>query len=320
MNILQHKSWHVYNKKNIEKVKQDEAKAEVEGKQTRDRAIAADREHRLEVLRQRAQKRQADSIGSSGSPTLEDTKALVKHADTNVTRQHINFWADLEHKDVKTNQGNPEYEAEQKKKQEKWDRTVAMHLDTVTKGRQPWYASSHAGTLHSGARKGNEKAFTKVREDPLLTMKAMLDKKEKVKRDRSRSPSPILRSRKSSARTPGKNTAPPSESKKMSTMDRLRQERIEREKAEKTKARVLVNPNYVDPSERHTHSGQYSQQFNPKETAEAHSHHVKNSYNDDSRDRHPTSNDYRKRDNKDRDYNRSGPSKRYHESHRARPY
>ncbi|KAF9179032.1 hypothetical protein BGZ50_007293 [Haplosporangium sp. Z 11] len=309
MNILQHKSWHVYSRKNIEKVKQDEARAEAEEKQTRERAIAADREHRLEVLRQRAQKRQSDSIGGSGSPTPEDTKALVKHTNTDVARQHINFWADLEHKDVKTNQGNPEYEAEQKKKQEKWDRTVAMHLDTVTKG-----------TLHTSTRKGDEKAFTKVREDPLLTMKSMLDKKEKAKRDRSRSPSPTSRSRRSSARTSDKSTAPPSESKKISTMDRLRQERMERERAERTKARVLVDPDYVDPSKHHTPSGQYSQQFNPKETAEAHSHHAKNSYNDSFRDKHLSDREYRKRDSMDRDYNRRGSSKRYHESHRTRPY
>ncbi|KAF9939826.1 hypothetical protein BGZ65_009262 [Modicella reniformis] len=83
MNILPHKSWHVYNHKNRERVKQDEDKAAAGEKQNEERAIGAD---------------------------------------------------------TKSKQGNQEYEAEAKAKQEKWNRTIAMHLDTGIKGKATWRA------------------------------------------------------------------------------------------------------------------------------------------------------------------------------------
>ncbi|KAG1077185.1 hypothetical protein G6F42_025018 [Rhizopus arrhizus] len=54
MNILHHKSWHVYNKDNIERVRKDEAEAEAEAKKKQDRVILAESEARLELLRKRA--------------------------------------------------------------------------------------------------------------------------------------------------------------------------------------------------------------------------------------------------------------------------
>ncbi|KAG0304068.1 hypothetical protein BGZ98_005970 [Dissophora globulifera] len=149
MNILPHKSWHVYNQKNRNRVRQDEALAEAKEHEIQERNTAADREHRLNVLRARAQKRLSnrldDQDGSQDQgqdqdqdqdqdqtvtigPTPEDTKSVV------VAKQHINFWADSGQQEPKKRQGNPENEAEQKAKQEKWDRTIAMHLDTGIKG------------------------------------------------------------------------------------------------------------------------------------------------------------------------------------------
>ncbi|KAF9565478.1 hypothetical protein EC968_004154 [Mortierella alpina] len=198
MNILPHKSWHVYSQKNRDKVRRDEAKAEEEQKQIQDRSIAADREHRLALLRERAQKRQSNVIGGDvddlekehsqtdrGSPVAQDTMALVRSKDPSIKTQHVNFWADLEKQDTKSKQGNPEREAEEKRKQEKWDRTIAMHLDSGIKG-----------SMHSSRRRGDDKEFTKVREDPLNNMKAMLDKRDKAHRERSKSPTSQSRSRK----------------------------------------------------------------------------------------------------------------------------
>ncbi|KAG9321001.1 hypothetical protein KVV02_003979 [Mortierella alpina] len=206
MNILPHKSWHVYSQKNRDKVRRDEAKAEDEQRQVQDRSIAADREHRLMLLRERAQKRQSNAIGGDstekehsqtdrGSPVAEDTMALVRLQNPSEKTQHVNFWADLEKQDTKSKQGNPEREAEDKRKQEKWDRTIAMHLDSGVKGPKPWYTSLHAGSMQSSRRRGDDKEFTKVREDPLSNMKVMLDKRDKAHRERSKSPTSKSRSR-----------------------------------------------------------------------------------------------------------------------------
>lgn len=48
------RSWHVYNDKNKEKVRKDEKAARVEKEKIEERAKAADREHRLNILRSRA--------------------------------------------------------------------------------------------------------------------------------------------------------------------------------------------------------------------------------------------------------------------------
>ena len=50
--ILQ--SWHVYNDKNREKVRKDEKTARIEKEKIEERARVADREHRLNILRSRA--------------------------------------------------------------------------------------------------------------------------------------------------------------------------------------------------------------------------------------------------------------------------
>ncbi|KAG0376945.1 hypothetical protein BGX24_006987 [Mortierella sp. AD032] len=156
MNILQHKSWHVYSQKNQERVKRDEAKAEAEEKQTQERAISADREHRLTVLRQRAARRHTNGPGlgedgeedeaqpGSVKPGPNDTLAVIKP-----TADHVNFWADLEKKargnDTSSKKGNPEYEAEVKAKEKKWERTIAMHLDSAIRG------SEYDGKAKDGA-------------------------------------------------------------------------------------------------------------------------------------------------------------------------
>ncbi|KAI8599419.1 hypothetical protein EDD21DRAFT_433197 [Dissophora ornata] len=322
MNILPHKSWHVYNQKNRDKVRRDEAKAEEEEKQTNDRAIAADREHRLTVLRQRAQKRLSNNLGDEqseqdrdqgqstvGPPVPEDTKAVT------VAAQHVNFWSDLEQHDTKSRQGNPENEAEVKAKKEKWDRTVAMHLDTGVKGQSPWYTSKHAGSMTTSRRKEDANGFSKTREDPLNLVKKMLDKRERVRRDKSRSPSPDYRTKRPE-RPRKRETLPSSESKgvQMSTMDRLRKERLEREKAEKAKARALLNPNYVDPNEHHRPTGAYSQQFNPQATSLAHSSHSKSFHEDKPQGRgRMERDDYNRDRNQERGRDRNGDSALAHD-------
>ncbi|KAG0290085.1 hypothetical protein BGZ96_006440 [Linnemannia gamsii] len=202
MNILQHKSWHVYSQKNQDRVKRDEAKAEAEDKQTQERAIAADREHRLTVLRQRAARRytnepvaseqEEDDETTPGpvAPVPNDTVALTKSK----SKEHVNFWANLEKQDTVSKKGNPEYEAEVKAKEKKWERTIAMHLDSAVRGPTPWYTTPQAGSMAAPRNKNDDHDFVKIRDDPLQNMRSMLDKRKVVQeakgeRERSRSPS-----------------------------------------------------------------------------------------------------------------------------------
>ncbi|KAK3811405.1 MAG: hypothetical protein J3R72DRAFT_74508 [Linnemannia gamsii] len=280
MNILQHKSWHVYSQKNQERVKRDEAKAEAEEKQTQERAISADREHRLTVLRQRAARRHTNGPGlgedkeedeaqpGSVAPGPNDTLAVIKP-----TADHVNFWADLEKKDTSSKKGNPEYEAEVKAKEKKWERTIAMHLDSAIRGPTPWYTTPTAGSMTTTSKKNDDNNFVKIREDPLQNMRSMLDKRkvaqeEKGERQRSRSPS----SRKH-ARTSGHRSSQLAikGTPEVSTMAKLRMERLFREQAEKSKAMALLNPDYIDPTVHHQSTGRYNQQFNPQATTHAHS-------------------------------------------------
>ncbi|KAF9122476.1 hypothetical protein BGX30_001993 [Mortierella sp. GBA39] len=197
MNILQHKSWHVYSQKNQDRVKRDEAKAEAEENQTQERAIAADREHRLAVLRQRAARRYTNEPVPGEQEEDDDTTPpndTVAVTKTESKGGHVNFWADLEKQDTTSKKGNPEYEAEVKAKEKKWERTIAMHLDSAVKGPTPWYTTPQAGSMATSRNKNDDHDFVKVREDPLQNMRSMLDKRKvaqeaKGERERSRSPS-----------------------------------------------------------------------------------------------------------------------------------
>ncbi|KAJ1674547.1 SURP and G-patch domain-containing protein 1 [Spiromyces aspiralis] len=58
LNILHHKSWHVYNRENRAKVKTDEEQAQRKHEHAEQQRIQAEREYRLEILRKRARERQ----------------------------------------------------------------------------------------------------------------------------------------------------------------------------------------------------------------------------------------------------------------------
>lgn len=127
-------SYHVYNRKNIEKVQKDEAEAEAKAKVDQERVELAvsihiacvnftqlirfikESEVRLNLLRQKA-------------------KARLQNQDpTNVVEpiQHIDLFKDLVEKSSNTG-NNEEREAEEKEKDDKWNKQITMYLDKGTK-------------------------------------------------------------------------------------------------------------------------------------------------------------------------------------------
>eukprot|EP00039_Didymoeca_costata_P006671 m.92279 g.92279 ORF g.92279 m.92279 type:complete len:146 (-) comp13343_c0_seq3:632-1069(-) len=114
LRILPHKSWHVWNFDNREKVRKDEENARREEEEKRFRAEMAEQEVRLHVLRKRAgleddednredqypalQAEAPQEIADVGSeyPALQAPQEIVEVASSNRKAEHINFFADAE--------------------------------------------------------------------------------------------------------------------------------------------------------------------------------------------------------------------------------
>ncbi|ORX93947.1 hypothetical protein K493DRAFT_352937 [Basidiobolus meristosporus CBS 931.73] len=205
LHILQHKSWHVYNQENRDRVSRDEEKARQEEEEKEKKIVKAESEHRLALLRKKAQERLQSTAGgntpeiqstvTSSSPSrtvvattpIQVTKEEEERGSKPLTKQiatssqpkpeHINFWADYEKKSVVTSKGNPEYEADKKKEQDKWDRQITKYLGDVVKGKEPWYAKqsvSHDTVEHYD---GSQKS----RQDPLSSINKFVAKKKSDK-------------------------------------------------------------------------------------------------------------------------------------------
>ncbi|KAI9143671.1 hypothetical protein BKA69DRAFT_1123082 [Paraphysoderma sedebokerense] len=179
MNILHHKSWHVYNKTNIEKVRQDEEKARQEEKEKQDRAIAAEKEYRLQQLRLRAKGQPSETVPSTSSIHDESSKSSSETITSIVTSSgHINFFADAEKAEkqhiISTTATNPEYEAEKKAKEKKYEKQFTKYLDEFDKAPTPWYLNYDTKVADAKrARDDKEKTF----EDPLSLMNSYLSQK-----------------------------------------------------------------------------------------------------------------------------------------------
>ena len=141
MNILPKKNWHVRTKKNIERVRRDEAKAAEEAKEVDRRIRLAEQEARTELLRGRARTRMLES-GQDDTAALkvdgEETGSLVD------VKGHVNFFQQLESGEVGDGKTNKEHEEEKKKEQEEYEKKVGYltYLGQDTEeltGEQVWW-------------------------------------------------------------------------------------------------------------------------------------------------------------------------------------
>ncbi len=126
MNILPHKSWHVRTKKNIARVRKDEAKAAEEEKERQRKISLAGQEARTALLRQRASERLASVSESTPgiSSSLEElTIPLAPVNDIIQKDGHVNFFVDV---DQGQRQGgvNEEAEAEKKQEQDEYEKKI----------------------------------------------------------------------------------------------------------------------------------------------------------------------------------------------------
>ncbi|KAI7903451.1 uncharacterized protein BX663DRAFT_551184 [Cokeromyces recurvatus] len=244
MNILHHKSWHVYNKANIERVRKDEAEAEAEAKKKQERALLAESEARLTLLRKKAESK----LLQQGDNTADDQKI-----------QHVNLFQDLENKG-----NNEEHEAEKNEKEKKWERQITMYLDKgATKEDDPWYVKKdrkeekYLDPYTFKSNKKHKRDPVKINDDPLHYITKTLKEREEKKNKREH------KHRHDKKRKDKKDVRKESDSP---TIEELRARRLERERNEKARLQSLYLEDEVETDDR---KRSYNSQFNPEDTLKA---------------------------------------------------
>lgn len=185
LHLAHHKSYHPYNKDNIEKVRRDEEAARLEEESKGERSLLAESESRLEALRRQKAKHVTDNESRlrAAEKELDGRKGALKdfdekqrekigleagpsrlraNGDTLVDRDgHINFWAGQEglrkrqrsggeDASADKRRGNKDYESDKADEKKKWDERTTMYLGKPAKELRPWYQSED---LQSGEEK-----------------------------------------------------------------------------------------------------------------------------------------------------------------------
>ncbi|KAJ3077937.1 hypothetical protein HDU99_000882 [Rhizoclosmatium hyalinum] len=243
--ILKHKSWHVYNEKNRERVRKDEEKAKQEDDEKKGRAVKADQEYRLGVLRSRA--------GSDKKRSREDSESKEPEFESaGRPGVHLNLFGDLESgKALHRDGSNAEHEQEKAKEKAKFEKQFTMYLGQEV-GKDgaptiPWYAKES-----SEDKVGVKKLKTELLEDPAAKF---------ISADRSERPhkegKEVKKDKKKDKSKKHNHTKHEAKSK---SMEELRKERMEREAHERKRAEELLKP-APDSMER---SRGYNSAFNPE--------------------------------------------------------
>lgn len=189
LHLLQHKSYHVYSTTNIERVQRDEAAARAKEEAEEQRMQEADAEHRMRVLRARAEGidtpvpirnreeplaavvarpitpnnsyKSETTIAGRPAPPPPDRPRKTSPALTGADG-HINLFSDLEKPNRRNKvEKNAEHEAEKKAKEEKLEAQYTMGLGKPAEELKPWYS-----TLDMvGEVKGRKKTDREIRKD-----------------------------------------------------------------------------------------------------------------------------------------------------------
>eukprot|EP00697_Spironema_sp_BW2_P001290 gnl/Spiro4/11738_TR6196_c0_g1_i1.p1 gnl/Spiro4/11738_TR6196_c0_g1~~gnl/Spiro4/11738_TR6196_c0_g1_i1.p1 ORF type:complete len:353 (+),score=89.08 gnl/Spiro4/11738_TR6196_c0_g1_i1:188-1246(+) len=188
--ILSKKSWNVWNEDNIKRVKDDERKlAEVEAGKRR-RSELADKEARMTALKtvKRSKRGQEAELLAQRTP-LAECHVPAEEESASQSR-HINFFPEAERALSRGFSGpNPEREAERKAELDKWDRDngITSYLgagSAETAKVKPWY--HHPAEVPMTTMKQKKDSKNKDLFDPLKSLNKMVgeqkirEKKEKV--------------------------------------------------------------------------------------------------------------------------------------------
>jgi len=256
MNILPKKSWHVRNKDNVAKVRQDEQKAANQEKQRLQQIALAEQEARTELLRSKARELQGNQFNSSTSVAL------------NIPQRPTNFFQALgpDGQPYSTTATNTDHEKEKQQEKEKTEKKLGVltylgqsAVETLAEDDKPWYFKhpSRSKTSPEGELTKSQIADKKRKAvlDPLNDMNNHLKKKKKKHGHKHH------KSSKSHSKH-GHNCSG------IDKLAKLRKERTEREAKEKLRSLQLLQKHYGSTdSDAATGSTsfapKFSNQFNP---------------------------------------------------------
>ncbi|XP_003740301.1 leukocyte receptor cluster member 1 [Galendromus occidentalis] len=182
MNILPKKSWHVRTKKNIERVRKDEAEAAAKEKELQKRAKVAELEASLDVLR----KRNADKCDTARSPDVIDVSIVNPSGSSGAG--HLNLFRDIEIHEGKFHGTNAEAELDKKREVEDWEKKVGIlqYLGQSTSEEQRFYQKNEK-TVEASAELSAKQQRMKDALDPMASFPKyaksqlhMVPKKRKV--------------------------------------------------------------------------------------------------------------------------------------------
>jgi hypothetical protein len=256
LHLLHHKSWHVYNSANVEKVERDKEKARLKEEEEEQRMNQADQERRLQQLRGNAYGTEYRPPPAPSDPVERPSNAIpVPKRQKN---QHINFFED----DVPApkTEGNKEREIELAAEKKKWEDLVTSRLVNATKDHKPWYSQIDKVSALEKEKSEVEKELRQKKEikwkqnaDPLKQMERYLEKKKEVGEAEKRKMAKIEKELTERERRSGRGRTPEYKRDSHVSHSRRREESTERKRRRHQKRSRSRSPSVSSKERKHRH-------------------------------------------------------------------
>jgi len=241
-NILQHKSWHVWNRDNRAKVEKDVAAHKEQEEKKRKRVLEIEQEIRYSALKDKNKKKKEDSKEEDPEAYKNATKVIPYEEPTQTEDKplkHINFFEELEagNGQLMVGDKNADYEAEKKAEQQKEDRKNTNYLvppqTSDFKVVAPWYSLVPTANTETVLPEP-EKTEKEAKEAEIKKKK---DERLKNKEDPLQAMNKYLGAKKIAKKAKHENEK---QEAKTSSITKMREDRLKREAEERKKVSQLL--------------------------------------------------------------------------------